>query len=149
MEIPRHAFHLYLKDRRILICVSGPKFFSENPYRRDKVIGFDRGCAQSLYSIPALIDRLIRPINRDLKCFPGFDRTLREQVDTSLKMEHQALKALQQCIVQFPRDACPFVDACFQPYRELMLQLLNAELINPQSNTRKTAPHDTRNHVVW
>jgi hypothetical protein len=99
MEIPRRAFHLHLKDRRILVCVSGPEFFSENPYGRDKVVGFDRGGAQALYSIPALIDRLIRPINRDLKCFPGFDRTPREQVDTSLKMEHQCLKTLQKRIV--------------------------------------------------
>ena len=99
MEIPRHAFHLHLKDHRILVCVSGPKFFSENPYGRDKVVGFDRGGAQALYSIPTLIDRLIRPINCDLKCFTRFDRTPWEQVDTSLKMEHQALKALQQCIV--------------------------------------------------
>src|SRR5690242_6872668 len=104
MEVPRRAFHLHLKEGRIRVGPFSPEFFSESPYRRGKVIGLDSGGTQPLYSVPSLGDRLIRPINRGLKCLPGLRRTPRKQVDASLKMEHQSLKALQQGIVQISRD---------------------------------------------
>src|SRR4029077_7179185 len=70
MEVLRRAFHFHLKEGRILVGAFSPEFFSESPYCRAKVIGLDGGCTQPLYSIPALGDRLGRPINRGLKCFP-------------------------------------------------------------------------------
>src|ERR1700741_5474423 len=86
MEVLRCAFHLHLKEGRILVDAFSSEFFSESPYRRGVVIGLDGGCTQPLYRVPALGDRLIRSITRDLKCFPGLRRTLREQVDASLKI---------------------------------------------------------------
>jgi hypothetical protein len=139
VESPRRAFHLHLKDRRILVCISGPEFFSENPYGRDKVVGFDRGGAQALYSIPTLIDRLIRPINRDLKRFSSFNWTPWEQVDTSLKMEHQALKALQQRIVKFPRDAQALAHSCFQSESELAMYLVKTQLVKGPKQSERSS----------
>src|SRR6185369_13807694 len=127
MEVPRRAFHLHVKEGRTLGGAFSPEFFSENPYRRGKVIGLDGGCTQPLYSVPALGDRLIRPINRDLKCFPGLRRTPWEQIDASLKMEHQSLKALQQGIVQISRNAGPLANALFQAHVELVRQSTKAE----------------------
>src|SRR5246127_1275681 len=129
MEGPRRAFHLHLKEGRILVGAFSPELFSESPYRRGKVIGLDGGCTQPLYSVPALGDRLIRPINRGLKCFSGLRRTPREQVDASLKMEHQSLKALQQRIVQVSRDPCALAYTFLQPDVELMGKSDEAQLI--------------------
>src|SRR5690349_12330233 len=129
MEVPRRAFHLHLKEGRIRVGAFSPEFFSENPYRRGKVIGLDGGCTQPLYSVPALGDRLIRPIKPDLKCFSGLRRTPREQVDASLKMEHQSLKALQQGVVQVSRDAGPLVHPLLHTNVELPRQLSEPKLI--------------------
>jgi hypothetical protein len=104
-------------------------FFSENPYRRGKVIGLDGGCTQPLYSVPPLGDRLICPITRGLKYFPGLRRTPREQVDASLKMKHQSLKALQQGIVQVSRNPCALAYTFLQPDVELMGKSDEAQLI--------------------
>jgi len=62
---------------------------------------------------------------------------------------HQSLKTLQQRIVQVPRDACPLIDALFQTHIELLRQLPQSQLIEPQSNARSAAVHDKRNQVVW
>src|SRR5579864_8828707 len=128
MKVLRRAFHLHLKEGRILVDAFSSEFFSESPYRRGKVVGLEGGCTQPLYSVPTLGDRLIRPINRGLECFPGLRRTPREQVDASLKMEHQSLKALQQGIVQIPRNACALANALFQAHVELVRQLPHPQL---------------------
>ena len=57
----------------------------------------------------ALVERLLR-----------FGRALREHVDRGLKAEQHAVKALQQRIVQLPRDARALVDALVQAQIELM-----------------------------
>jgi hypothetical protein len=45
-----------------------------------------------------------------------------------LKTEQQCLKALQQSIVQLPRDANPLMDARFHRDVELLRQLAQTEL---------------------
>src|SRR6202167_5389822 len=130
MEVSRRTFHCHTKKGGIGDRSIGLEFLSESAYGHGKVVGLDCGGAQPLHSIPALGDRLGRLIDSALESLFSFDRALREQVRSSLKAEYQSMKALQQSIVQIPSDSCPFVDACFQPYRELVLQLLNTESID-------------------
>jgi hypothetical protein len=121
MEVSRRAFYCHTEKGGIRDRSVGLEFFSESAYGHGKVVGLDRGGAQPLHSIPALGDRLGRLIDSALETLFGFDRALREQVSSSLKAEHQSMKALQQSIVQIPSDSCPFVDACFKPYCELVV----------------------------
>src|SRR5258708_10626555 len=57
-------------------------------------------------------------------------------------MQGQALKALQQRVVQFPGDSCAFIYARFQPNRELPLHLPNPKLIDGQQQKHKCGRAD-------
>src|SRR5580704_17648876 len=96
MEVSRRAFHRHTKKGGFRDRSIGLEFFSESAFGHGKVVGLDRGGAEPLHCIPALGDRLGRLIDSALESLFGLDRTLREQVSSSLKAEHQSVKALQQ-----------------------------------------------------
>src|SRR4029077_209114 len=85
----------------------------------------------SLDRLPALGESLLRLIDRIVQRPLGFIWSPQHQVASCLKLEHQSMEILQQSVVQFPRNARALIHACFQPDRELVLQLPNAESINP------------------
>src|ERR1700677_3304020 len=129
MEVSRRAFYCHTEKGGIRDRSIGREFFSESAYGHGKVVGLDRGGAQSLNSIPALGDRLGRLIDSALESLFSFGRALQEQVSSSLKEENHSMKALKQSIVQIPSDSCAFVDTRFDLHAELPFQLLKAELI--------------------
>ena len=57
-EIARRALHIHTKFGTIPVALTGSEFFSQHAERPGKLIGNNRGGAQSLHRIPALRDRL-------------------------------------------------------------------------------------------
>src|SRR4029077_7305732 len=94
---------------------------------------------QSLDRIPALGERLLRLIDRIVQETLGFIWSAQHQVASCLKLEHQSMEILQQSVVQFSRNARALIYACFQPYCELVLQLLNTESIEPPEQYQKNS----------
>src|ERR1035438_2994445 len=72
-----------------------------------------RADPQALNGIPALGDGLVSLADGPVERADGLFGAPREQVARSLEREHQPLKALQQRVVQFARDARTLIDARF------------------------------------
>src|SRR5271166_4220684 len=126
-----------MKLRTVPISFAGGEFFTQCADRQRKIVGLNRRGAQPLYGIPALGDRFRRLIDCASECFLGFVGARREQVISSLKMEQQPVKTLQQGVVQIPRDAGALVDALLQAHVELVSQLTEAESMKRQEQYQK------------
>src|SRR5579864_115572 len=85
---------------------------------------------QPLDRIPALGESLLGLIDRIVQRSLGFIGSSQHQVASCLKLEHQAVKILQQRVVQFSRNTRAFVHTRFQPDVELPLQLLDTQLVD-------------------
>src|SRR5437773_9473111 len=127
MEVPRGAFHLDTKGGRMIAAFTGREFLPKHGDGCGKVVSHSGRLAQVLYGVPAFGDRFTGLIDRAIESFLSFCRTFREQVRNGLEPEKQSVKALQQRVVQVPRDACPFADARFEAHVELMSLLAEAE----------------------
>src|SRR6185369_4805326 len=77
-------------------------------------------------------------------------RTSRKDIRNGLEPEEQALKTLQQRVVQFPRDACALVDPHLQGPIELMSKLTHTELIGNEEKAQEgnDAQHAKRDSLV-
>jgi len=80
----------------------------------------DRGRSKVRHRFPPLDNGLVCSIQRALEFLDGFARPVRQQVANSLESEHQALKALQQRVMQLSCDSGPLIDALFQAYVKLL-----------------------------
>ena len=85
--------------------------------------------SQFLHRITPFGNRLSRPVNCDLKGLLGLDRLFGKHVLNSLKAEHEPMEALEQRVVQIPRDASTFVDPLLQAHIEPILNLLEPQSI--------------------
>src|SRR5215467_12411923 len=95
---------------------------------------------QILYSLARVSDGFLATLKRRLEGARGIDRTVRKEVTNGPEPKHEALKALQQRIVQLPGDAGSLANA----FGETNLELLRhpakvATISRPQSDK-----HDPR-----
>ena len=93
----------------------GRELVAKRPDRDREIVAFDGRRAQALHGVAAFGDRLRRVINRTIQFLFGLGRALRQQVRRGLELQQQAVEALQQRVVQLPRDARPLVDAFVEP----------------------------------
>ena len=88
--------------------------------------------------------------NRVIKPLPGFVWTLGQEFRNRLEPEQQALKTLQQSVVQFARDARALAHPRLQGHIELVRELPDTKLISgPEQGQEKDHTMAKRNHVVW
>ena len=97
------------------------------------------GCGrpQILNRVAAFGDGLISPIESAVQRLDGLSGMLGQQVTCTLKAEHQPLKALQQRVVQLPRDARPLGDAFIQQCICGLLPLRNVHDCTDEIQIRK------------
>src|SRR5260370_3948485 len=94
---------------------------------------------QPLDRIPALGESLLGLIDRIVQRSLGFIGSSQHQVASCLKLEHQAVKSLQQRVVQFSRNTCAFVHTRFQPDVDLPLQLLDTQWVETPQQSQESA----------
>src|ERR1700677_1035763 len=123
MHSSRRAFYKYAK------CYRPPftflKFFTQVSHQfrdRFRQVGTcQRWDTYVGYCLSPFANCLIPPIESTFENLLRVHRACWKHFVYGLKAEDQTLKTLQQGIVQFPRDACPLADACFQADTELMM----------------------------
>src|SRR5580698_4822695 len=117
-QVHRRAFHFDAKTRPAAVETVRGEFFPDRADGAREIVARERrrtqaldGIAALLYRPTGLIDALIEKIPR-----PGI---VREHVGNRGKLQQDALKALQQRVVQVARDAGALVDALLHAEIEL------------------------------
>jgi hypothetical protein len=124
------------EDHFISVVVTG-EFLNERPDRGGKIITFDSGGAQPLHGIATFIDSSNRAIDRATQVMLGLRGTRRQKFVRHLKAQHQSLKALQQSVMQVPRDARPLADPLFKAHVVLSGQPPQPKLIQARKCRQK------------
>ena len=109
-----------------------------------RLLRFDGGRPQALHRVPSFGDRLRRMFNRAIQLLFRLGRAVRQQVRRGLEPQQQAVEALQQRVVQLPRDACAlgdaFVEASAGPTRDLTRAGPDSPAhISPMNNVTQSA----------
>src|SRR5262249_16307904 len=111
-QIARFAVAAYTKLRTSLHLAA--QLHAECADRLGEVVGEHRGGAQSLDCLSTLGNSPASVPDGGLYSFFGFLRAGPDQPCRGMKFQQGPLKALQQGIVQIPRDASPFRYSLFQ-----------------------------------
>src|SRR5262249_54276952 len=98
------CFRVRVVDRR------GRELFAKGAEGDGQIVRDRRGSAQALDGITSLPDRVRALLEGGLQPLFGFQRSIGKDVRCGLKAKHDAMKALQQRVVQLSGDASPFVD---------------------------------------
>src|SRR4029453_1252968 len=103
------------------------EIFSNKNYAVAQVVGLECRRPQPLHGITAFRNRRSRLIDCALQSLPGFQRAFGECLQDRLEAEQQALKTLQQSVVQFARNACALTHSRFERPIELSRELPDTE----------------------
>ena len=128
----------------------GRELVAEGPDRQREIVAFDGRRPQALHRVAAFGDRLRGVFNRTIQLLFGLGRALRQQVRRGLESQQQTVEALQQRVVQLPRDARALVDAFVEPSLVLARDLTDADPIpSPQRDRRPLTTTSAWNQRVW
>src|SRR5271165_6360341 len=137
MQVSWRAFH----DKTKSSGVPGGQFVTQGAQRLCQIVFYHRGGTQIVDSLAALNNGLISYFESFFEHFLCFAR--RKPVDSDLKMEHQALKALQQRVVQLAGDAQALIDTAFEVGVERLCDLMKPVAIQPPEQ-RQNSGHARR-----
>ena len=133
--------------KRKVARVRGGQFIPHLPHRLRQIIGRRGGGAQVVHRGPALRDGLIRAVEGLLEF--NLRLALRKQVVHHLKTQHQALKALQQRVMQIARDAGALTDAFVHAHVEFARDLMEPVPVQPpQQRQTERCRTDAWNQAV-
>src|SRR5215510_55308 len=127
-EVTRCAFDIHPELGRVrvaLIC----EFRSEHADRARKVAHLNSRRAQSVHCIATLCDRLPGLLDGSRQYLLSFVRAIPNHVGPAMQFQQHCLKALQQCVVQFPRDARPLGQPFFKTNLEQLSQLTHTQAV--------------------
>ena len=121
-------------------CVSR-ELVAQRPDRHGEIVAFEGRRPQALHRVAPFGDCLRRLFNRRIQFVFRFRRALRKQVGRGLEPQQHTVEALKQRVVQFPRDAGPFVDAFLEPSLVRACDLTNShEVGRPQHGEGHSDP---------
>ena len=83
-----------------------------------------------MYRVSAFHNRLFRSFKSSVQTMNSFLGLRGKYISRSLEVQYQSLKTLQQRVVQFPGDACPFREALLELHVQPGRHLTNMPLIN-------------------
>ena len=135
VQISRLALDCDTECGRLVGARVGRELVAKGPDRDREIVTFDGRRPQALHRVPAFGDRLRRVFNRTIQFLFRLCRALRQQVRRGLEPQQQSVEALQQRVVQLPRDARALVDAFVEASLVLTRDLANAPPI--------PSPHET------
>ncbi len=116
IKVPRLAFNDHIELHAVVMSA---KLLTRRSQGLAKIVGNHSGGAQVFYRAAGIGKRLISLIQRHVECPLCIFWPCGQHVLRSLQMEHQALKALQQRIMEFARNARPLIGALFHPHVQL------------------------------
>src|SRR5262249_52852560 len=117
--------------RRLVRIVDGSRgeLFAQRAKRGGEIVHLRRRRAEVLDGVTSFPHRPRAMPERSLQSVFGFRRSIGKDVGRALKPKHDAVKALQQRIVQLARDARPLVYARLQLRVECTRDLTETELV--------------------
>jgi hypothetical protein len=95
-----------------------------------EVVCLKRGIAQTLYRIAAFGDRRRCLLDCAVELLLRFRGPFAQQLGDGLQAQQQAVKALQQSVVEIPCNACALAHTCVKRQLEVMAQLRDPPVID-------------------
>ena len=144
-EIARFTLDLHTEGGALVGRRVGRELVAQGSDRDSEIVAFDGRRPQALHRVAALGDRLRRMFNRDIQFVFRVCRAFREQVRCGLESQQQTMKALEQRVVELPRNTCALADARLERERERVLHLTHPELVRrPQQCRKQTDAQGTK-----